>query len=184
MTALKYEQALRLNGTDFRRRTGVDPETFAEMEAVLHERETNKGKSGRPPALPVGAQLLLTLEFWREYRTYFHLGQDWGVHETTVQRTVVRVEDALLRSGQFSLPGKKTVKDAGTVFTAVVVDVSAVPCERPKKAGRPHTGAVLPKTAAALVQREKEAPHAEVATPGPSDHLSDPLRRYRSWVDA
>jgi len=56
--------------------------------------------------------------------------------------------------------------DAGTVFTAIVVDVSEVPCEHPKKAGRPHTGAVLPKTAAGLVQREKEAPHAEIAAPG------------------
>jgi hypothetical protein len=133
MTALKYEQALQLNRAQFRRLTGVDPETFAEMEAVLHDWEANKGRSGRPPALPVGAQLLLTLEFWREYRTYFHLGQAWGMHETTVQRTVVRVEDALLKSGRFSLPGKKTVKDAGTVFTAVIVDVSEVPCERPKK---------------------------------------------------
>jgi hypothetical protein len=133
MTTLKDEQALQLNGTDFRRRTGVDPETFAEMEAVLHDREASKGKSGRPPALSVGAQLRLTLEFWREYRTYFHLGQDRGIHETTVLRTVVRVEDALLQSGRFSLPGKKTLTDAGTVFTAVVVDVSEVPCERPKK---------------------------------------------------
>ena len=136
MTASKYEQALQLNGTNFRRRTGVDPETFAEMEAVLHEREASKRKSGRPPALPAGTQLLLTLEFWREYRTYFHLGQDWGIHESTVGRTVGRVEEALLKSGRFSLPGKKTVKDADTVFTAVVVDVSEVPCERPKKKQR------------------------------------------------
>lgn len=133
MMALKYEQALQLNGTDFRSRTGGNLETFAEMEAVLHEREASRGKSGRPSALPVGAQLLLTLEFWREYRTYFHPGQDWSIHETTVLRTVVRVEDALLRSGQFSLPGKRTLRDAGAVFTAVVVDVSEVPCERPKK---------------------------------------------------
>lgn len=133
MSAFKYEQALQLNRTQFRRKTGVDPETFAEMEVVLQDRETSKRKSGRPPAMPVGAQLLLTLEFWREYRTYFHLGQDWGVHETTVHRTVIRVEDALLKSGRFSLPGKKTLTDAGTVFTAVLVDVSEVPCERPKK---------------------------------------------------
>ena len=139
MTASKYEQALRLNGTDFRRRTGVDPETFAEMEAVLHNREASKRKSGRPPALPVGAQLLLTLEFWREYRTFFHLGQAWGMHETTVFRTVVRVENALLQSGYFSLPGKKSVRDAGTVLTAVVVDASEVPCERPKKSSRTGT---------------------------------------------
>jgi hypothetical protein len=30
----------------------------------------------------------------------------WGVDETTVLRTVVEVEDALLGSGQFSLPGR------------------------------------------------------------------------------
>lgn len=133
MSAFKYEQALQLNRAQFRRKTGVDPETFAEMEVVLHDRETSKRKSGRPPAMPVGAQLLLTLEFWRENRTYFHLGQDWSVHETTVHRTVIRVEDALLKSGRFSLPGKKTLTDAGTVLTAVLVDVSEVPCERPKK---------------------------------------------------
>jgi len=141
MMAWRYEQALKLNATDFRRRTGVDPMTFAEMEAVLRDREASKRKSGRPPAVPVGAQLLLTLEFWREYRTFFHLGQAWGMHETTVLRTVVRVEDALLQSGRFSLPGKKTLRDAGTVLKAVVVDVSEVPCERPKKSsGRGTAG--------------------------------------------
>ena len=154
MTALKYEQALQLSARDFRRRTGVDPETFAEMEAVLHNREASKRKSGRPPALPVGAQLLLTLEFWREYRTFFHLGQAflgrtaplatlarWEMHETTVRNTVVRVEDALLQSGRFSLPGKKTLRETGTVLTAVVADVSEVPCERPKKSsGRGTAG--------------------------------------------
>ena len=136
MTSSKYERALQLNQAQFRRKTGVDPETFAQMEAVLHEREASKRKSGRPPSLSVGTQLLLTLEFWREYRTYFHLGQDWEIHETTVQRTVVRVEEALLKSGRFSLPGKKALKDPDTVFASVVVDVSEVPCERPKKKQR------------------------------------------------
>ncbi len=28
-------------------------------------------------------QLLITLEYWREYRTYFHLGNSWGVNEST-----------------------------------------------------------------------------------------------------
>jgi len=137
MTALKHDQALQLNRMQFRRRSGVDPGTFAEMEAVLHDREASKRKPGRPPALPVGAQLLLTLKFWREYRTFFHIGQAflvrtaprrcrssgaappltrlitpslhrrvatlarWGMHETTVLRTVVRVEDALLQGGRF-----------------------------------------------------------------------------------
>ena len=73
------------------------------------------------------------MEFWREYRTYFHLGQDWGVHETTAQRTVERVEAALLVSQRFSLPGKRSLITGEAVQNAVLVDVSEVPCERPKK---------------------------------------------------
>lgn len=94
------------------------------------------------------------------------------------------MEDALLLSGRFSLPGKEALTDAVTVFTAVVVEVSEVPCERPKKEGRPPTGAVLRKTATGLVQREKEAPHAEIAAFDPFSHHSDPLSRSRPWGDA
>ncbi|WP_233554389.1 transposase family protein [Deinococcus cavernae] len=83
--------------------------------------------------MSLGDQLLLTLEFWREYRTFFHLGQAWGLDETTVQRTIERVEDALLSSGQFSLPGKKALRADTHVWTAVLVDVTEIPCERPQK---------------------------------------------------
>lgn len=130
-----------MNRQQFRRRTGVYPETFAEMEAVLRQREEQKKKSGRPAALGVAEQLLLTLEFWREYRTFAHLGDDWGVHETTVQRTVERVEAALIASEQFRLPGKKALKDTGTVYSIIAVDASEVPCERPKKSSAAGTAA-------------------------------------------
>ena len=122
-----------MNRTQFRRRTGVYPETFAEMEAVLTLREARKKKSGRPAALSVAEQLLMTLEFWREYRTFAHLGDDWGVHETTVHRTVERVEAALIESEQFQMPQKRVLQGAQTVYSIVVVDASEVPCERPKK---------------------------------------------------
>ena len=130
-----------MNRQQFKRRTGVYPETFAEMEAVLIEREAKKKKSGRPAALTPAEQLLLTLEFWREYRTFAHLGDDWGVHETTVQRTVERVEAALIASEQFKLPGKKALKDSATVYNIIAVDASEVPCERPKKTSAAGTAA-------------------------------------------
>lgn len=130
-----------MNRQQFKRRTGVYPETFAEMEAVLTQREEQKKKRGRPAALSVAEQLLLTLEFWREYRTFAHLGDDWGVHETTVQRTVERVEAALITSQQFKLPGKKAFKDSGTVYSIIAVDASEVPCERPKKSSAAGTAA-------------------------------------------
>ena len=130
-----------MNRQQFKRRTGVYPETFAEMEAVLTQREEQKKKSGRPAASSVAEQLLLTLEFWREYRTFAHLGDDWGIHETTVQRTVERVEAALIASEQFSLPGRKVLKDTGTIYSIIAVDASEVPCERPKKSSAAGTAA-------------------------------------------
>ncbi|WP_245557582.1 IS5 family transposase [Deinococcus peraridilitoris] len=123
---------MKLNRVRFKRRTGVYPETFEAMRDVLDQREQAKTKAGRPAALTPDEQLLLTLEFWREYRTQAHLGDDWGVHETTVLRTVERVEAALLASGQFSLP-RRSALTTETVYSAVLVDVSEVPCERPKK---------------------------------------------------
>ncbi|MGM9319378.1 hypothetical protein [Deinococcus aquaticus] len=63
----RLERLRQLNRTRFKRHTGIYPETFAEMEIVLGQRERSKKKSGRPPALNAGEQLLLTLEFWREY---------------------------------------------------------------------------------------------------------------------
>ena len=53
----RLARTMRMNRTQFRRRTGVYPETFAEMEAVLAEREAQKKKSGRPAALSVAEQL-------------------------------------------------------------------------------------------------------------------------------
>jgi hypothetical protein len=77
--------------------------------------------------------LLLTLIYWREYRTEFHIAQSYGVSEATVCRTIQKVENALVRSGKFRLPGKKVLQASDTVFEEVLVDVSEQPIERPKK---------------------------------------------------
>ncbi|UQN06734.1 transposase family protein [Deinococcus sp. QL22] len=122
-----------MNRKQFRRRTGVSPETFAEMEEVLTLREGRKKKSGRPAALSVAEQLLMTLEFWREYRTFAHLGDDWGVHDDGVHRTVQRVEAALIASAHFQMPKKRVFQEAQLVYSIVAIDASEVPCERPKK---------------------------------------------------
>jgi hypothetical protein len=37
----------------------------------------------------------MTLEYWREYRTYFHIGVNWGINETTALRIIRKVEDIL-----------------------------------------------------------------------------------------
>ena len=89
---------------------------------------------GRPPKLSRAEQLLMTLMYWREYRTEFHIAQSYGVGESTVSRTIRKIEDALVRSGKFRLPGKKTLQASETMFEVVLVDASEQPIERPKKA--------------------------------------------------
>jgi len=102
------------------------------MLEVLRGREARKKKRGRTPALCLEDQLVLTLSFWREYRTHFHLSEDWGVDESTLRRSIERVEDALITSGDFSLPGRKVLRDDRSL-EVVVVDIAESAVERPKK---------------------------------------------------
>jgi hypothetical protein len=78
-------------------------------------------------------QLLLSLQYWREYRTYFHLSVSWGVSEATVCRIVKRVEAILIQAQCLHLPGRKKLRQADAPYEVVIVDASEMPIERPKK---------------------------------------------------
>ena len=134
---MTYAEIKDLKPAAFKRFCGVKPQTFALMVQVLEQREQQKKKKGRDPGLALEGQLLLTLQYWREYRTYFHLSVSWGVSEATVCRTIQRVENALIRSQEFHLPGKKQLYASACQFEVVVVDVSETPIERPKKKAAP-----------------------------------------------
>ena len=127
---MRYEKIKDYRNGKFKRLTGVKKETFSKMLNVL---KTELRNFGRPPKLSRADQLLLTLMYWREYRTQFHIGETYEVSESTVSRTIKIIEDALMKSGQFNLPGKKTLQDSETVIEVIVVDVAEQPIERPKK---------------------------------------------------
>ena len=135
---MNYKTIEHLKDRDFKRLTGVQRETFNQMLGVV---EKGLRDFGRPPKLSRADQLLMTLMYWREYRTEFHIAQSYGVSEATVCRTIRKVEDALVRSKKFRLPGKKTLQASDTVFEVVLVDVSEQPVERPKKAKNGITAA-------------------------------------------
>lgn len=128
---MRYERIQHLRDTDFKRLTGVQRETFERMLEVVQK---GLREFGRPAKLSRADQLLMTLMYWREYRTEFHIAQSYGISEATVCRTIRKVEDTLVRSGEFRLPGKKALQPGNTVFEVVLVDVSEQPIERPKKA--------------------------------------------------
>lgn len=130
---MSYKQVKNLKPTEFKRLYGVYPETFKDMVTVLAAEKVLQKKTGRPSKLSTEDQILITLEYWREYRTYFHLGTSWGINETTALRMIRKVEDILIKSGLFNLPGKKAVQQKNTEIETVVVDVVEHEIERPKK---------------------------------------------------
>lgn len=130
----KYENIKNLSPEEFRRLTGVKPPTFNEMLEVLKKAEKIKKKQGgKPNKLCVADQLLMSLEYLREYRTYFHLGKSYNLSESACYRTCRWVEDTLIRSKVFSLPGRKALLKSDTEFEVILVDAAESPIERPKK---------------------------------------------------
>jgi hypothetical protein len=127
---MRYEEIKNRSDKDFKRLTGVEHKTFQLMVDLLEKELPN---FGRPPKLKRADQLLMTLMYWREYRTQFHIAQAYGVSESTVCRTIEKVENALMDSGQFRLPGKKSLQPSDTVFEVIIVDATEQPIERPKK---------------------------------------------------
>lgn len=130
---MTYEQIRNLSDQEFKRFCGVKPRLFEEMIGILRQKVPESGNRGGQPKLSIEDQLLIALEYWREYRTYFHIAQSWGVHESTVCRIVHRVEDQLISSRRFSLPGKKSLSSGEREWSVIMIDVGESPIERPKK---------------------------------------------------
>lgn len=128
-----YEKLKNLSAANFKRYCGVERKTFERMcEIVRRKSAAQRLVAGRPPQLEIADQVLLTLEYWREYRTMFHIGTSWGISESSVSRIITRVEDILTESKEFALPGKRRA-DLSPEIEVVVVDVAESPIERPKK---------------------------------------------------
>jgi len=128
-----YKKLEKLSAANFKRYCGVERKTFDKMcEIVRRKSISRRLVEGRPPKLAIEDQVLLTLEYWREYRTMFHLGTSWGISESAVSRIIARVEDILTDSKEFALPGKR-MADLPLEVEVVVVDVAESPIERPSK---------------------------------------------------
>ena len=136
---MTYEKLKALPAEAFKRYSGVKPKTFAAMLELLQETERNKKKPGRSSKLSLEEQLMLTLSYWREYRTQFHIAASYGIYESTANRIITKVEDVLVSSGRFALPKKQAAQAAEHDLVVVVVDSTETPIERPKKSSAATT---------------------------------------------
>ena len=130
---MSYIDLQHLSNSEFKRLCGVSRNTFAQMVEVLRPALEKAGQRGGQNKLKTEDQLLVTLEYWREYRSQFHIGNSWGLHETTVGRIVRKVEDLLVKCGKFRLPSKRALYQPGWEWKVMVVDVGEMEIERPKK---------------------------------------------------
>jgi len=131
---MKYEDIKELEGEKFRRLTGVKKATFYRMVSILQEAEVKKkARGGRKNKLSIENQLLMALEYIREYRTYFHVSQSYGVSESSTYKTIRWIEDVLIKHPDFALPGRKALLKSDMEYEVVLIDATETPCEHPKK---------------------------------------------------
>jgi Helix-turn-helix of DDE superfamily endonuclease len=131
---MRWNTISQLALEEFRRLTGVKKPTFDKMVQVLQTvREAKQARGGRRPKISVEDTLLMALEYLREYRTYFHISKSYGISEGYAYKLIRWVEDTLIKSKVFSLPGRKTLLKSEVAYDIVLVDASESPIQRPKK---------------------------------------------------
>ncbi len=131
---MKFETVKSLDDEKFRRLTGIKKATFDRMQLILEEsNKLKKVKGIRKNTLSIKDMLLMTLEYIREYGTYFHVSQSYGVSESTAYKTVRWVEDTLIKHPDFSLPGRKALLKSDVEYDVILIDATETRIERPKK---------------------------------------------------
>lgn len=138
---MKFEQIKGETQEEFRRLTGIKRRTFDIMVTILREAEALlKTQGGKPNKLTIEERLFMTLEYLREYRTYFHISRSYGISESACYRNIRWVEDSLIKDGAFSLPGRKALLKSNVKYELVLIDATETPIERPKK----NKSAIIP----------------------------------------
>jgi hypothetical protein len=131
---MKFDNLKKMPEKQFRRIAGIKRKTFDRMCEILQEADTiKKSKGGRPNKLSIADRLLMTLEYLREYRTYAHIGASFGLSESNTFETIRWVENVLIKSKEFRLPGRKALLKSDVEYEVILIDASESPIERPKK---------------------------------------------------
>ncbi len=133
---MKFWRAKKLTSKKFKRMTGVSRQTFELIVDLVKASKKKKKKPGRRPKLIVESQVLMVIQYWREYRTYYHIGLDWGLSESAVCPPVLKIENILIGSRKFSLPGKKELLKMSSQSDVVVMDVMESPIKNRQEGKR------------------------------------------------
>lgn len=131
---MKFDNLQRMPEAQFRRIAGVKRKTFDRMcELIKDAEKIKKAKGGRPNNFSIADRVLMTLEYLREYRTYAHIGASYGLSESNTFETIRWIENVLIQSKEFRLPGRKALLKSDVEYEIILIDATESPIERPKK---------------------------------------------------
>lgn len=135
------EQRLKaLKETQYKGLFGVTKKVFDSMLEVLNaEYKIQHLRGGKPPKLSVVDRLVVTLDYYKDYRPYDRIGYDYGVQGPAIYKIIRWVEDTLIKDSRFHLPPKKELREAE--FDVILVDCTESPVQRPKKNSKNTTQA-------------------------------------------
>lgn len=130
-----FDQLKTINNAALLRLTGINDIIFNKILEILKTEELKKFKKGGiPNKLSLENRLLMTLEYWREYRTYFHIAKSYGISESTCFRNIKWIENTLIKHPDFQqLDGQKSLLNNNFKDKTVIIDVTESTIQRPKK---------------------------------------------------
>lgn len=92
---------------------------------LLENPTSNRGLDGE---FSISNQLLLTLEYLRQYPTFLSLGFSYGISESYANKIFHKIRPILAEIIGLKNPKKLKYKD----ITTVIIDVTVQPIQRPK----------------------------------------------------
>lgn len=123
-----------LSNEIFKRTIGISKNTFKKMILILKkEKIIRKKKGGQKDKLSLINQLLIFFQYYREYRTMDAIAIDFRISKATISRTINRIENILIKSKLFRLPGKKKLSGNEGKIDCVIIDATETEINRPKK---------------------------------------------------
>lgn len=132
------ERIEKMNYKKYKEIFGVEKCIFDRILRLLEIADTfqRKNKAGRKSRLTVLDKLVITLQYWREYRTYRHIAFDYGVGKSTIGEAINCVENTIISSGLCNLKSSRELRKNTSEIKIAIVDVTEQEIERPKKTKR------------------------------------------------
>lgn len=123
-----------LKESEYQELFGVTKPTFYKLLEILEKAYKElHSRGGKPLKLSVLDKLVITLCYYREYRTMQHIAFDYCVVKSAICDTIHWVENVLIKEEEFHLPGKKKLLENDQELEIVLIDATEHEIERPQK---------------------------------------------------